>query len=164
MLRNVFGITSLIERLELPTETVIEDLRSSFPATWTEDDKVRWMLIEPAFRRLLESSVIRRVVRSESLSRDYANILQSSRVITDLRPVFTGDGKEIEGAIVSFTLRVGYFNGEVMRSISLALDYKDVEKLGQQCRRALTKAETIESRFSGASKGTSIRVVGQGEL
>jgi hypothetical protein len=163
LLRNAFGIANLIDRLELPIQTVVEDLRSSLPSTWSESDKNRWVLVEPAFRRLLDSSIIRRVVRSESLSHDYANILQSSRVITDLRPIFTGDGKEIEGAIVSFTLRVGYFNGEVMRSISLALDCKDVEKLEQQCSRARTKAEALERRFSQASKGTSIRVVGQGE-
>jgi hypothetical protein len=138
-------------------------LALSRPSEWTDGERGRWSSVEPAFRRLLDSTVIRRVARSEDLSRDYANILQSTRVITDLRPVFTDDGGDIEGAIVSFTLRIGYFQDEATRSISLAMDRKDVERLGQQCQRAVIEANTMERRFSHPGGGTSIRMIGQGE-
>jgi hypothetical protein len=161
--RTTFALTNLLDRLELRPETILEDLRGSLPSEWTDGERGRWSSVEPAFRRLLDSTVIRRVARSEDLSRDYANILQSTRVITDLRPVFTDDGGDIEGAIVSFTLRIGYFQDEATRSISLAMDRKDVERLGQQCQRAVIEANTMERRFSHPGGGTSIRMIGQGE-
>ena len=101
------------------------------------------------FHEILGSRAIRTTVKSLELLYDYANLIQSSNVITDIRAVFDDEADHVIGAIVSFTLRMSYQNGNSAHSLSLAMDAEDVRKLQEQCRRALKKAETARTQFSG---------------
>lgn len=72
-------------------------------------------------------------------------MLQNARIITDVRPVFNEEGSEIEGAIVSFTLRLHYDNIGGSESLSVALDEGDVQKMLATCQRALKKAQVAQA-------------------
>ena len=115
--------------------------------------RLNWRLgsrIAPLFRDILASRAIRTTVKSLELLYDYANLVQSSNVITDLRPVFDDEADHAIGAIVSFTLRLSYQNGNTTHSLSLAMDAEDVRRLQEQCKRALKKAESAQSRVFSA--------------
>ena len=90
----------------------------------------------------------RRPVRSSTtldLMYEYENLLQSARVVTDIRPVFSQDATWIEGSVVSHTLRLRYDSTEGDHSISIAVDESDIRELERQCRRALLKAQTART-------------------
>lgn len=74
------------------------------------------------------------------LAYDYTNLLRRTRILTDVRPIFDWDGEVIEGAVVSFTLRIRYDNAQGEHEISIAMDALDVDALWDQCRRARKKA------------------------
>jgi hypothetical protein len=93
------------------------------------------------------------------LAYEYANLFQGARIVTDVRPVFNdGDDDEmqIDGAVVSFTLRLHYDNREGNHSLSIALDETDVRALHHQCERALQKARMAQIRIQDAGIPTVI--------
>ena len=74
------------------------------------------------------------------LSYDYANLLQTTRIVTDIRPIFDNDVTKIDAAVVSFTLRLSYDNTEGNHGLSIAMNQADVKALREQCDRALKKS------------------------
>ena len=76
------------------------------------------------------------------LSYDCDNLLQRSRVLTDIRPLFTDDAGRIEGAVVAHTLRLRYDQAGRNEEISFSLDAADLRQLVVHCDRALLKEKT----------------------
>ena len=155
--RQVLGLAGLQYRSDVPPDELIEVLRSSLEARFNPEEIDGWKAIQSVFRDILASQAIRTVVKSVELTYDYANLVQSTNVITDIRPVFDDGADRVIGAVVSFTLRLTFENGSNVQSLSLAIDAEDVEKLRDQCDRALKKAETGRHHFAD-TKGTTTRI------
>ena len=112
-------------------------------------------------QRLLFHPKIDIAAKATDLSFDFANILHTANVITDIRPVFNSDASDINGCVVSFTLRIQYAGTSGNQNISIAMDELDVSKLAQACTRALTKAETITGKFDADLMGFRTIVTGK---
>ena len=162
--RQVLALAGLQYRSDIPHNELDRALRSSLEGKLNPEELEAWDHISPLFSEILASRAIRTTVKSLELLYDYANLVQSSNVITDVRPVFDDEADNVIGAIVSFTLRLSYQNGTSSNSLSLAIDAEDVRKLEEQCRRALKKAETARIQFSGPSDSeTRIEISGKFE-
>jgi hypothetical protein len=162
--RQVLALAGLQYHSDIPHEELDKALRSSLEGKLNPTELAAWDHISPLFNEILASRAIRTTVKSLELLYDYANLVQSSNVITDVRPVFDDEADHVIGAIVSFTLRLSYQNGTSSNSLSLAFDAEDVRKLQEQCRRALKKAETARTQFSGPSDSeTRIEISGKFE-
>jgi len=141
----------------LTTEQLVEGLRfaiSSEHSKWSPEDIARWQEMEPRLRDLLSLGPVTTIVKALDLSFDYYSLLQNSKIITDIRPVFNEAGSEIQGALVSFTLRLHLDSVSGSSSMSIALDQDDVIKLRKACERALEKAKTAQAfmRAGGIDK------------
>jgi len=151
ILRQSLSLASLQRRRKLETDAVLTAIRNGLRTALSEVDgdiQAKWKDLEPAFRRLISSSRVATTAKVLDLSYDYANLLQTTRIVTDIRPVFDNDVTRIDGAVVSFTLPLNYDNTEGNHSLSIAVNKADVEALRQQCDRALKKSalarETME--------------------
>lgn len=156
LLRPVLALYQLIRQRELTVDEVIEGLRhgilSAEPA-WTEEEQTAWNTIEPPFRELFQAPAIRTVTKAIDLAYEYANLFQGARIVTDIRPIFNDDGQDemrIDGAVISFTLRLHFDNREGNHSLSIALDEADVRELQHQCDRALRKAKHAKGRMEAS--------------
>ncbi len=96
------------------------------------------------------------MAKALDLSYEYANLLRTGRIITDLRPVFTLDATGVVGAVISHKLFIRYDNVEGMKTFTMTLDEEDVKTLKKECERALLKTETISSQLG---KGLPIRTI-----
>ncbi len=161
--RQALALAGLQYRYDIPHDELAEVLHASLSGELEPPQMEAWGRIAPLFRDILASRAIRTTVKSVELLYDYANLVQSSNVITDLRPVFDDDADHAIGAIVSFTLRLSYQNGNNTHSLSLAMDAEDVRRLQEQCKRALRKAESAQTAFSGLD-GSTRRVEISGKL
>ena len=85
--------------------------------------------------------------RAIELSYDSDNLLQRTRILTDVRPLFSDDAQSIEGAIVAHTLRLRYDSAGVDHELSLALDSSDLHRLIGDCNRALLKESTAQEKL-----------------
>jgi hypothetical protein len=100
----------------------------------------RWHAVEPTLRELLGASSLAILVKTLDLTYAHASVLQSARIISDIRPVFSEDALSVEGAVISFSLQVQYYGPGGTRAISIAMDKKDLDDLLAQCERANVKA------------------------
>lgn len=101
--------------------------------------------------KLFQADAVRTVSKATDLAYDHANLFQGVRIVTDIRPVFNDlddDRLAIDGAVVSYTLRLHFDNREGDHSLSIALDEADILVLQDQCERALRKAKIAYERMS----------------
>ncbi len=144
-------------------EDLFDDIDADLQEEWAEDAKKlqSWQQCRPILSELVKLESVRVTAKALDLSYEYANVLQYSRIMTDIRPIFNEDGDEIKGAVVSFTMRMNYFNAGERKSVSIALDAADLQILAYQCDRALLKADTAKKRLSAKTLGIPSTIAGK---
>ncbi len=145
IMRPLLALQAIIHQRRLQPDEAIEAVRLALSAAnppWEPGQLERWCQVEAAFKQLLTAPAVRLVSITLDLMYEHENLLQSVRVVTDIRPVFNEDGDRIDGSVVSHTLRLRYDSTEGDHSISIAMDEADIRELERQCKRALLKAQT----------------------
>ncbi len=153
VVRPLLTLNQLIRQRVRTVDGVLEGLRNGVVLLpgWSADQKAAWQSIEPQLRQLFQVDAIRTVSKATDLAYDHANLFQGARIVTDIRPVFNDlddDQLAIDGAVVSYTLRLHFDNREGDHSLSIALDEADILVLKDQCERALRKAKIAFDRMS----------------
>lgn len=117
-------------------------------ADWNPTELEGWASVSPVLAELLQVPAVRLTATTIELSYDYSYVLRRARILTDVRPLFSEDGEQVEAAVVSQTMRLRYddINGE--REMSIAVDEADIRDLMQQCDRALKKAAAAQRQFA----------------
>lgn len=111
---------------------------------WQERDMKNWRNIQPFLQNLLTLPAIDAFSKGFELRYEQEHILTSSRIISDLRPIFRTTGTDtvpIAGLIVH-TLRLRYgtpFSDSTDGVMHFALDVNDLQRLHDACERALAK-------------------------
>lgn len=144
LLKELLSFHMLMLRSESKPVEITRAIRDSFGK---DDDREKWDTIATHFQSLLSSTPIRLVTKAMDLSYDYANLIQNAKILTDLRPLFDVEGTEVEGGVVTHTLRILYYSDDGSHELTLAMDFLDIKRLLRQCERSITKAETIHDRF-----------------
>lgn len=163
--RVILGLGGLELRGFGDLNGLLDDLDSDLREVWADDQSKieRWNRIRPLLAQILSIDAVRMTIKALDVSYEYANLLQYSRIMTDVRPIFNEGGDQIEGAVVSFTLRMSFLNAGQPKSLSIAVDAADLKILVEQCQRALRKAETAKRRFSSADIGIPLTIAGSDE-
>lgn len=118
---------------------------------WTDDELEKWRGLEPLLEDLFGIEVLDTASKAIDLAYEYANLFQSARIVTDIRPVFDESASEIAAAVISQTLRIYFSSEEGDHSLSIALDQLDLERLRESCDRAIKKAR-VAQKLIGESK------------
>ncbi len=145
IMRPLLALQAIIRQRRISADEAMEAVRAALESVsppWEPAQLERLKQIEPAFKQLLTAPAVRLVSTTLDLMYEYENLLQSVRVVTDIRPVFSEDAKRIEGSVVSHTLRLRYDSTEGDHSVSIAMDESDIRELETQCKRALLKTQT----------------------
>ena len=146
LVRQLLALNQFIRQRVRTVDDVLDGMRSGIESLseWSDEQKGDWKSIEPQLRDLIQADAVRTVSKAADLSYEHANIFQSCRILTDIRPIFKDcedDELAIDGAVVSYTLRLHFDDSEGDHSLSIALDETDVLNLKKQCERALLKAQ-----------------------
>ena len=146
LIANLIQLHQFSRRSNRSIADLIESSRRSVD---TEEGPANELhLVERGLKTLERLSSIRSVglaARAIDLSYDSDNLLQRTRVVTDIRPLFSGDAMSVDGAIVGHTLRLRYDHEGRDEELSLAVDVNDLEQLRQQCERAILKDSTAKT-------------------
>jgi hypothetical protein len=89
-----------------------------------------------------------------ALSNEHERIFSSARVLTDMRPIFSGTPPQPKAAVITHTLRIESHKAEGHTSEFFGLDLNDLRTLRDALDRAISKEESI--RASVRSEGLSI--------
>ena len=156
----LMSLVTLKRQRDLSVEELFEGIRNGITSKggWSEGEVSQWKNLEPHLYRLFSLSSLETVVKALDLSYDYSKLLQTIKILTDIRPVFNEDASSIRGSVISYTLRVYYSTlGGQRESLSVALDEKDVKRLRERCDRALKKSQTAKNFMQNNNiKGTFI--------
>jgi hypothetical protein len=116
---------------------------------WDEQQRAAWQEAREYIVKAIYARDLVIASKAMDLIFDFEKFCLNSRIITDIRPVFDDQRNSIVGGIVMHTLRMEYRgdDGE-HRSISIELDSRDVERLGQSCVEATKKMEKAKALFA----------------
>lgn len=158
VVRQSLSLHGLIRQGGFSVEDVLEGIRFGIDtdSDWTAEQKEAWQVVEPEFRQLIASRVVRLVTTAIDLSYEYANLLRRARILTDIRPLYAEDAAAIEGAVVSNTLRLRYDSVDGDHQLSIAMDESDIKELAKQCERALQKAQTARDLMKNKANVSTI--------
>ncbi len=141
LVRQLFQLHNTVRRSGLSACELIEIRRAEFP----NDEMAQTGLSN--LERLADVESIARTSKAVELAYDSDNLLQRTRILTDVRPLFSEDAQAVVGAVVAHTLRLRYDSAGIDHEISLALDSSDIHKLIEDCQRALTKEKTAQEHL-----------------
>lgn len=147
LIRQLLSLSGLVRQSGQSIQAVVNGVGVAL-ANEKGDDRVDptvWQTVENEFSLLLGLDCVQLATKAIELSYDYANLLQSTKVLTDIRPLYSDSADAINGAVVSFTLRLQYTNADGEYDLSIALDDSDIRNLLDQCRRTITKASTARA-------------------
>jgi hypothetical protein len=147
LIRHALSFNSLMRAIGLTETEMASGISAAIErdTDWDEETLLRWRALQPYFLQLIVAGPVRRVSNALNLSYEFANLFRRGRIITDVRPLFDESAQHIEGAVISFVLRLRYDNSEGDHDISIAMDEEDVKQLLDQCQRAQRKAYTART-------------------
>ena len=157
--QQLFGIGLVCRRRKRSPAVVLDALtRGLQRADWDASELEKWESVKPALESLLALPALRVLVKAVDMSYDYSNLLDSARVMVDIRPVLDVNRERLEAAIVSHVLRIQYVNDEGSHSLSVLLDDSDVDSLREACEEASGKSHVIRTFMEAAG----VRTIGPG--
>ncbi|HEX9774425.1 MAG TPA: hypothetical protein VGB83_02435 [Actinomycetota bacterium] len=101
--------------------------------------------------RLLSVPSVLAVGKSFDVATEFDRIYHSSRIITDLRPVFADDPATPLGVVLVHTLKVDYVRNGEMESAFFGLDDQDISELKKVIERAENKSKALEGLTDAAA-------------
>jgi hypothetical protein len=107
LVRQLISLRLLNARRGRKIDDIVEALTLGLEKKWDKDenDKIsKWLNIKSDFTDLLSSNHVLTTAKAFGLSYDFERILDSARIISDIRPVFNNDRTEIIGAIICSTI------------------------------------------------------------
>ncbi len=150
IVRQLFHLYKLRRQSELEPKAIFEGLLNGISEAegslkWEKEEIDNWKRLKPQIIELLSLPLLEVAFKATELTTEYDNILQNTVVLTDIRPIYNETATEIEGTLVTFTLRLQYFDkNRGSEVISLALDIDDVKKMIKSGQRAIEKAKTAK--------------------
>jgi hypothetical protein len=107
-------------------------------------------------RRLLSFEPLNVAAKASHLLHEQANLLASSRILTDARPVYGPDPERKPTAVlINHTLQLSYVQDTDHKDFFVALNAKDIANLKKVLDRALAKADSLAAVF----KSNNIKIV-----
>jgi hypothetical protein len=154
LVRQLLSLQGLVRQSGQSAGEVLEALGAAIAIKGDESGigLAGWKPVEGCLKSLVEHESIRIAATALDLSYDYANLLQRSKILTEVRPIFNKPADRIEGAVICFTMRLRYSSADGEHDLSIALDEDDVKNLCEQCERATAKAATTRSLMVDSCK------------
>jgi hypothetical protein len=147
--RILFGIAGTFRRSLSTPDDAIGGLTHALGDSLTTDSRFKhWNDVLPAVRRLLATRSLSLAAKALDVSYDFERVYIAGRLLTSIRPIFDDQREEVVGSSIVQTLRLEYVAPDGRRSnLSVALDMEDIQRLQEECARAIKKAEVARERI-----------------
>jgi len=164
LVRQLLSFQGLVRQTGRTVDEVISGVRSAIERQGADVglDATEWANVEDAIKELVQEKNVRLAATAIELAYDYTNLLRRMKILTDIRPLFNETADQIEGAVVSYTLRLHYNSSDGEHELSIAVDEGDIRMLIGQCHRAIQKAATARSLMAEKC-GIAVTVSGQSD-
>ena len=154
---SVFEMLNSVVPFVFNRLSVVEDISAEIDelirAIGTPRDGVKWGKADEKKLRanlslLLENPKTRLKSKSIRLMTSHANQFDECDIVSDIRPIFSADGKlTAEAAVICHTLRLGYVDDD-HKEFFVTLTAKDLTSLKKAIDRALEKENILNGLIS----------------
>ena len=143
---TLFSIFSAFDRLDFSVEELVGEFIKAIKESKTLKELEISENFENQLFRLIDISNLTLTSKAIDLLTERGRILLSTRIISDVRPVFSGkDDLEIVGNLIIHNLKVAYKDNSNLKELFLALDSKDLSELKEQIIRTEKKEEKLRN-------------------
>ncbi|MEW8003968.1 MAG: hypothetical protein AB2827_14435 [Candidatus Thiodiazotropha sp.] len=140
--RHLIRLATLNDDENVSPDIAIDAVSEALASIGWSDEKLdKLTKIRPILVSLLNTDSVCYVAKSLRLTYSQSNLLQDSKIVTDIRPVFSKDRTGIIGAIIIQTLSIDYIENGRHKTISFALDDGDLENIRDISTQSLNKAK-----------------------
>jgi hypothetical protein len=153
ILRTVSSLLAFADRREIASSEVAEDVCKRIDEGGLQD--FRWQeqkqrhTFKTRLLSLLNSDSLSLTVRAREIIAASEHTFAWARVITNVRPLYSGDVKKpLRGAAVVHSLVIHYHEGDQHKEIHLALDDEDLFMLRKVIERAGNESTELRSALS----------------
>jgi hypothetical protein len=165
LIRQLIAVRSYIDHAHVAPSEAVEALTLGLKSkNWPNDLYPKWENFGKVLERFLSLENIITTAKALELALDFEHILTSSKIITDIRPVYSATRDKIIGGIVCNRLRLRFHDEDNDKSISLSLDKDDIERLQGLCGEALKKIEMASDMLKVAGLPSFITGEGYDDL
>ncbi|MDP7738996.1 hypothetical protein [Mycobacterium paragordonae] len=138
---NLVSMSTLGTSHDYPPDELAGKISELVGQSLDEDEKKQ---LPGRLTALLSARSFRAFSKAIDVSRETDRVLNVSRILSDVRPVFGQDAAEDPlGALVVHTLRIDYYEQGEVKTDSFTLNAKDLEQLKDAIERAEEKERTL---------------------
>ena len=129
---------------------IVASMRDHAPANEPAIDDSLFSNLQDSLGKLLTVPSISLAAKATDILFENERSLVSSRILTDVRPVFDCETNDISGGLVIHTLKLEYLT-ENTKEFFVCLDSDDIDDLILNLERAKQKAEKLKHVLAAAS-------------
>jgi hypothetical protein len=132
------------------------------PAEWKEKHQENWVKVSKHLGTFFEQdNFFSQASKAFDLLSERSAVLQGARLLTELRPIYNEATTGTLAQLLTSTLVVDYWDGQMAHSLHVSLDKDDLEKLASEVERAQLKIRV--SQQEAAELGTNLVVYGDSQ-
>lgn len=153
LLELLFAIYNLSKRADVSIDEVIEQIVKSIGDDEGFSSDLSTEQVKAVGRRLKilldDNGTIASSYKAILILKDHKCVFNDCRVFTDIRPIFGLDTTSSPiGMGIVHTLKIMYVGLDGSNELFVSLDTSDLEQLGEEIDRAISKEKTIRSMFN----------------
>lgn len=156
ILDSLIPLNGLRRTLNLETDIFLASLAHTVeqqaPDEWKREYGEAWPDVAPYLRPFfVQDNFFSHISQSLELLSQRPAVLQSARLLSDLRPIYDEDATRTVALIHTNTLMLQYWDGENSKLLHLALDTRDLASMQSELERARQRLQI--SRNEAENKG-----------
>jgi len=141
----ILGLYFTFCKFDIPEEKFSQQLTDYYKSKI--DDKSSNGKIKKRLLKLFKkNNPIRVAVKSRILISEVSNLYHESRIITDVRPVFSSNEENsVIGKVILSNLKISYRKDDAFKEFFVTLEEEDLEELKKIIDRAIKKTKQLKS-------------------
>ena len=155
IINTLYSIYRIREFANIDLSRFLDDLidgiaTSNYPELSFND--IEFDGIRVRFQKLLNIENLKTISKAFRLQSDGERLYCSSKILSDLRPVFSEDpSTRPSGAVITHTLKIVHHIGKELEEFHVVLDSHELEVLKEVIIRACVKDETMRALMKEAN-------------
>ncbi len=146
IINMLIGLSIARFNVEVSVEQFAQDISNAIESedvkTWKlESDRSSFI---PYIKSVLETRSIALSAQAGDIQREFENVYDHGRVLTDIRPTFGSTGTEVTGMMVVHSFQISFYNGQDRKDFYVAMSDEDVSSLRKLLDRAELKSKSLE--------------------
>ena len=156
---QLLGLATFARNTNQSASHVLESLQAGLKRlNLSEEELSALEAAKSQFTALLANKHIFFSAKALELSVDHENILISTSIVTDSRPIFDEKHQKVVAVIIANDLRLTFGRYDSQEQVYVNLGRKELVALKERCDRALAKIDLLQKHFE--DQGISVYVPG----